>query len=238
MKLISFVIPCYNSEKTVKTVIDGIRETVMQKKEEYDYEVVVVNDGSPDDVIRVLKSIAVSDEKVKVIDLAKNCGKHTAVLVGYKFAEGDYIVSIDDDGQCPIEYLWDLIAPLEEGHDMSMAKYEQKKEASYKKLGSILNHHVSKILLGKPKELRFTNFIARQKYICKAMAEYKNIFPYLEGLSLRITHDVVLVPMQENARLHGKSGYTLKKSIALDYRSNDSGFRLCVRRYYHYQKAD
>ncbi len=214
MKLISFIIPCYNSEKTVGSVIDGIREKVGERNE-YDYEIIAINDGSPDGVINVLEDIAASDTKVKVIDLAKNSGKHTAVLVGYKFAEGEFVVSLDDDGQCPIENLWDLIAPLEEGHDMAMAKYECKKEASYKKFGSVVNHRVSQILLDKPGELRFTNFIARQKYICKAMSEYNNIFPYLEGLSLRITRDIVLVPMQEKPRLHGKSNYTFRKSFAL-----------------------
>ena len=214
MKLISFIIPCYNSEKTVGSVIDGIREKVGERNE-YDYEIIAINDGSPDGVINVLEDIAASDTKVKVIDLAKNSGKHTAVLVGYKFAEGEFVVSLDDDGQCPIENLWDLIAPLEEGHDMAMAKYECKKEASYKKFGSVVNHKVSQILMDKPGELRFTNFIARQKYICKAMSEYNNIFPYLEGLSLRITRDIVLVPMQEKPRLHGKSNYTFRKSFAL-----------------------
>ena len=214
MKLISFIIPCYNSEKTVGSVIDGIREKVGERNE-YDYEIIAINDGSPDGVINVLEDIAASDTKVKVIDLAKNSGKHTAVLVGYKFAEGEFVVSLDDDGQCPIENLWDLIAPLEEGHDMAMAKYECKKEASYKKFGSVVNHKVSQILLDKPGELRLTNLIARQKYICKAMSEYNNIFPYLEGLSLRITRDIVLVPMQEKPRLHGKSNYTFRKSFAL-----------------------
>ena len=214
LKLISFIIPCYNSEKTVGSVIDGIREKVGERNE-YDYEIIAINDGSPDGVINVLEDIAASDTKVKVIDLAKNSGKHTAVLVGYKFAEGEFVVSLDDDGQCPIENLWDLIAPLEEGHDMAMAKYECKKEASYKKFGSVVNHKVSQILMDKPGELRFTNFIARQKYICKAMSEYNNIFPYLEGLSLRITRDIVLVPMQEKPRLHGKSNYTFRKSFAL-----------------------
>ena len=214
LKLISFIIPCYNSEKTVGSVIDGIREKVGERNE-YDYEIIAINDGSPDGVINVLEDIAASDTKVKVIDLAKNSGKHTAVLVGYKFAEGEFVVSLDDDGQCPIENLWDLIAPLEEGHDMAMAKYECKKEASYKKFGSVVNHRVSQILLDKPGELRFTNFIARQKYICKAMSEYNNIFPYLEGLSLRITRDITLVPMQEKPRLHRKSNYTFRKSFAL-----------------------
>ena len=121
MCVIGFVIPCYNSEKTVASVIDGIKEKVAERPE-YRYEVIAINDCSPDGVIHVLNEIALSDPDIKVIDLAKNSGKHTAILVGYKFAKGKYVVSLDDDGQCPIERLWDLIAPLEEGHDMSMAK--------------------------------------------------------------------------------------------------------------------
>ncbi len=214
MKKISFVIPCYRSEKTVSSVIDEVIAKVAERPD-MDYEIITVNDCSPDNVIRVLKDLASSNPKIKVVDLAGNVGKHTAVLVGYRFAEGDYVVSLDDDGQCPVESLWELLAPLEEGHDMAMAQYEKKKEAGVKRFGSAVNHKVSQILLDKPEDLRFTNFIARQNYICKAMAKYRNIFPYLEGLSLRITRDIVLVPMQERPRMYGKSNFTFKRSLSL-----------------------
>ena len=214
MKIISFVIPCYNSQNMIETVVQQIVDKVAER-EEYDYEIVAVNDCSPDRVIDVLRRLAAADSRVKVVDLAKNTGKHTAVLVGYRFATGDYVISLDDDGQCPMEKLWELIRPLEEGHDMAMAKYDHKQEKGYKQLGSRVNHLVSQILLEKPKELIFSNFIARQRYICKAMAEYHNIYPYLEGLSLRITRDIVLVPMTEKKRLQGKSNFTFKKSFSL-----------------------
>ena len=214
MKTISFIIPCYQSEHTVAIVIDDILRK-MAERPEYNYEIVAVNDCSPDRVIDVLLSLAEKDEQIKVIDLAGNVGKHTAVLVGYRYATGDYMVSLDDDGQCPIDCLWELIRPLEEGHDMAMAKYARKNESGLKRMGSRINHRVSQILLEKPRDLQFTNFIARQKYICKAMAKYKNIFPYLEGLSLRITRDIVLVPMEEMPRISGKSSFTFAKSLAL-----------------------
>ena len=213
-KKLSFVIPCYNSQSTIEPVIEGILKKVSER-DTYDYEIITINDCSPDDVISVLHKISKENPKVKVVDLAKNVGKHTAVLVGYRYATGDYVISLDDDGQCPIENLWELIKPLEEDHDMAMAKYMSKNESFVKQMGSRLNHKVSQILLNKPKELVFTNFIARQNYICKAMAEYDNIFPYLEGLTLQITRDIVLVPMEENPRMQGKSNYTLKKSISL-----------------------
>ena len=214
MKKISFVIPCYNSEKTVGKVINDIID-IVSTNQEYDYEILCINDCSPDNVIFTLKNIAENNTNIKVIDLAKNVGKHSAVLVGYNYSDGDFVVCIDDDGQCPIENLWELIRPLEEGHDMAMAKYKKKQEKGYKKIGSLINHFASCILLDKPKDLVFTNFIARQRYICKAMSEYQNIFPYLEGLSLHITRDVVLVPMEEHQRMYGKTNFNFKKSFAL-----------------------
>jgi len=214
VKMLSFIIPCYNSEKTVEIVINQIINKI-HERDDYEYEIIAVNDCSPDNVYQVLKRIANANYRVKVINLAKNAGKHTAVLVGYRYAKGDFVISLDDDGQCPMECLWELIKPLEEGHDMAMAKYDHKQEKFYKQLGSKLNHMVSQIMLGKPKDLVFSNFIARQKYICKAMAEYHNIYPYLEGLSLRITRDVVLVPMVEKERIAGRSNFTLMKSLSL-----------------------
>lgn len=214
MGMLSFVIPCYRSEKTVAGVIGDIVEKVAERPE-YDYEIVAVNDGSPDNVMEVLRREAEKNPRVKVLDLAVNVGKHAAVLAGYGQVQGEYVVNVDDDGQCPVERLWDLLAPLEQGHDMAMARYGHRAESSAKSMGSRVNDWMSRTFLGKPKGLTFSNFIARRLFVCKAMAQYDNVFPYLEGLSLRVTKDVVTVPMTEHARRHGKSGYTLKKSFQL-----------------------
>ena len=112
--LISFVIPCFRSENTIKSVIDEVIATV-QQREHYDYEIVAVNDCSPDDVMGVLRTLAAADSKIKVIELTKNVGKHAAVLAGYSFTVGCYIVDLDDDMQSPIPELWRLLKPLEQG---------------------------------------------------------------------------------------------------------------------------
>ena len=88
MSLLSFVIPCYGSENTINAVIDEILSVVSQKQE-YDYEIIAVNDQSPDNVINVLKLIAAKNKKVKVIDLAKNFGKHSAVMAGFSQVKGE-----------------------------------------------------------------------------------------------------------------------------------------------------
>ncbi|WP_072500713.1 glycosyltransferase [Olsenella phocaeensis] len=213
--MISFVIPCYNSEKTILAVIDEISSVMRMREGAYDYEVVAVNDCSPDKVLEVLRDRAARDPHLRVASLAGNVGKHAAVLAGYSLAAGDYVVSVDDDGQCPIEHLWELIAPLERGHDMAMADYGVKQQTPLKRFGSAMNHQMSHLLLGKPKNVVFSNFIARTKVVCKSMATYKNAFPYLEGLSLRITTDIVMVPMEERPRRVGQSNFTFSKSLAL-----------------------
>lgn len=99
MKL-SFVIPCYRSENTIETVVQEICDTVATRSG-IDYEIVLVNDCSPDGVWLVIKRLAANDNHIKGICLAKNFGQHCALMAGYGQATGDYVISLDDDGQTP-----------------------------------------------------------------------------------------------------------------------------------------
>lgn len=177
---LSFVIPCYGSEHTIEHVIDEIIEVVSQRSE-YDYEIVCVNDASPDNVLAVLKRIAKNNSRVKVIDLAKNFGKHSAVMAAFSFVTGEYVINLDDDGQCPMDRLWDLIDPLVENKvDMTMAAYPKKKQSVFKNFGSHVNALMSTVLINKPKDLHFSNFGAKKRFIVDEILRYKNPFPYIE----------------------------------------------------------
>ena len=215
MKKISFVIPCYGSEKTIEPVIEEIERFVKQRSE-YDYEIICVNDTSPDNVLGVLKKLAVSNKHLKVVDLARNFGKHSAVMAGFSIVKGDYIVCLDDDGQCPMDRLWDLLDPvISGGYDYSMAKYDKKKQSGFKNFGSAMNSLMSVILIDKPKEMNFSNFKAMKRFVVDEMVKYNNPYPYLEGLTLRTTRNIITVPMEERERLAGEGHFTLKKSISL-----------------------
>ena len=214
MKKLSFVIPCYGSEKTVGIVIKEIDEIVSQKSE-YDYEIIAVNDQSPDNVWEVLKEISKENKKVKLINLAKNMNRPGAVMAGLSYASGEYVIIMDDDGQCPMENLWDLIKPLEEGHDVSMAKYTEYKQSIFKSFGTIVNRKMTEIVIGKPKDLNFTNFMALKKYVVKEIIKYKNPYPYMTGLLLRTTSDIVNVKMEERERITGNTNFTFKKMLSL-----------------------
>lgn len=214
--LLSFVIPCYRSEKTINIVINEIIATVSQKPE-FDYEIITVNDSSPDGVYEVLKKLAVKNHRVKVINFSKNMGKHAAVLAGYAVARGEYIVDLDDDYQSPVYELWKLLKPVQDDEcDYATAKYYEKKESAFRRLGSSLNLLMSSIMLDKPNNLRFENFSILKYFVCKEMIKYKNPYPYIEGLVLRITNRVKTVEMEQRDRGdNNKTGFTLIKSVSL-----------------------
>ena len=215
--LLSFVIPCYRSELTIEKVIDEIESTVMQRQEKYDYEIICVNDCSPDNVLSVLKKVASSDKKVKVIDFSRNMGKHSALMAGFSYCIGDYVVTVDDDYQCPVYELWKLIEKVEsDSCDYATAKYKEKKQSAFKNFGSDINLIMSHILLGKPKNLRFENFAVMKSFIKDEIIKYDKPYPYMEGLIWRVTHNIEMVEMEERERGDNKAtGFTFGKSLSL-----------------------
>ncbi|MBQ3417890.1 MAG: glycosyltransferase [Ruminococcus sp.] len=122
---ISFVIPCYNSENTILPVINEIIATVTEKGN-YEYEIITAVDGSPDNVGEVLFNRAENNPHIKVIILSKNYGQASAQMAAIRYASGDYVVFLDDDGQCPIDKVFELIAPLEGKYDIAVAKYKKR----------------------------------------------------------------------------------------------------------------
>lgn len=212
--IVSFVIPCYGSELTVSEVIAEINRKMMER-EEYDYEIIAVNDCSPDNVLSVLKRLAAGDSRLKIVDLAKNVGKHAAVMAGYSVVSGDVVINLDDDGQCPVDKLWELIEPLNKGYDISIARYPQKKQSDFKNFGSKINTIMTQILVGKPKSLYLSNFSALRKFVVKEIVKYKNPYPYVDGLFIRTSSKITNVDMEERDRITGIGNYTFVKSLKL-----------------------
>ena len=210
---ISFVIPCYRSEKTVGGVVAEIISTI--EKSDYDYEIICVNDCSPDDVWRVLKDLAGCNKKIKAVCLAKNMNKPSALMAGFNFVTGDYVVFLDDDGQYPMDHVFDLIKPLDEGFDASMARYPKKKQSGFKNFGSWVNSVMAKAMINKPKDLQVSNFVAVKRFVVDEIIKYNLPYPYFSGLLLRTTSKVTNVEMEERARTVGTSTFTFAKLIGV-----------------------
>ncbi len=213
-KLLSFVIPCYNSEKTIKAVVDEIIETVTAEKG-YDYEIITVNDGSKDDVISVLNAMAKGNKRIKVIDLAKNFGQHATLLTGLRHVSGEIIVCLDDDGQTPAKECFRLIDAISDKIDVVYARYIVKHHSTFRNLGSRFNGLVSRYLIGQPKDLYMSSYFACKRYVADEIVKYDKPYPYLGGLVLRTTNNIADVVVDHQDRMIGESNYNLGKLISL-----------------------
>ena len=214
MGKISFVIPCYGSENTIEAVVSEIKDVVSQRSE-FDYEIIAVNDCSPDNVLGKLKTLARGNSKVKVLNLAKNMNRPGAVMAGLNYASGDYVVIMDDDGQCPMDHFWNLFEPIEQGHDVSIAKYPKRKQSLFKHFGTFVNKKMTEFIIKRPKHMEFTNFMLMKSYIVKEIIKYDNPYPYYTGLLLRTTSDIVNVEMEQRERFAGDSTFTFFKMLGM-----------------------
>lgn len=215
MKKITFVIPCYRSEHTLENVVRELKERLKEREDDYDYEIILVNDASPDGVWRVIQKLCKEDTAIIGISFARNFGQHAALLAGYAKATGDYVFSLDDDGQAPLEAIYDMVDKLEEGYDVVYGKYPDVKQSGFRRLGSYMNDKMSEILLGKPKHIEGNSFSVMRAFITKEIIRYKNAYPYIGGLVFRATKNIANVTVNQRERQSGTSGYTFKKLISL-----------------------
>ena len=108
-----------------------------------------------------------------------------------------------------------MIKPLEEGHDVSIAKYSEYKQSPFKSFGTFINRRMTEIIVGKPKDMRVTNFLAMKRYVVEEIIKYKNPYPYMTGLLLRTTRDIVNVTMEERKRISGSTTFTFSKMLRM-----------------------
>lgn len=213
-KLISFVIPCYRSEQTIGRVIEEINST-MASLPQYGYEIVLVNDASPDDTFEVIRELCRQQSNICGVNLAKNFGQHSALMAGFHYVRGEIVVCLDDDGQTPASEVGKLLQGIEEGADVVYAKYAHKQHNTFRNFGSKVNELMTRVMLGKPKELYLSSYFAARRFVVEEMLRYTNSYPYVIGLVLRSTKKIINVEVTHREREIGTSGYTVSKLLAL-----------------------
>ena len=213
-KLVSFVIPCYRSAQTIGRVVEEI-DTTMQSLGAYKYEIVLVNDSSPDNTYEVIRGLCAQRKDICGIDLARNFGQHAALMAGVGSVHGDIVVCLEDDGQTPANEVGKLFGKIEEGYDVVYAKYVHKRHSGFRNFGSKVNELMARVMLGKPKELYVSSYFAAKRFVVEEMLRYTSPYPYVIGLVLRTTKNIANVEVTHREREVGTSGYTIGKLLGL-----------------------
>lgn len=214
MKKISCIIPCYNSALTIKSVICEIEKTISLKPS-YDFEIILINDCSKDCTYKTIQDVCKGNNKIKGINLSRNFGQHSAIMAGFRFVTGDIVVCLDDDGQTPANEMFNLIEKLDEGYDAVFAKYKNKKHSLFRNFGSKVNDIMAEKLINKPKNIKLMSYFACKRFVIDEIKNYYNPYPYIGGLVLRTTNNIINVEVNHRNRIEGESGYNIRKLIGL-----------------------
>ena len=210
--LISICIPCYKSENNLESVVAEIKEE-FAKHPEHDYQIVLANDGSPDNTFDIIRKLCAEDEKIVGVNLSKNQGQPCARLAAANNATGDALVFMDDDGQHTPEAVFRMIDKLNEGYDIVYAQYPQTQYGAYRRITSQLYNKITRATGTKPKDVTTSSFCAWSKTVMNAIKNYKSPFPSAGAYLQCVTDKFANVPVEHRSRLSGQSGYSFTRKL-------------------------
>jgi polyisoprenyl-phosphate glycosyltransferase len=208
---LSIVIPVYRSAGCLDALIDAIDAALIS--ESLQYEVILVNDCSPDESWAVIERICETHGKAIGIDLRRNFGQDSAILTGIRVATGRYIAIMDDDLQHDPKDLPRLIQALSPGYDVAYADFSKRRHKLWKRAGSWFNGKVAEWVLEKPRHIYLSPYKVLRWEVGELICDYHGADPYIDGLLLQVTSRITQIPVDHQPRYAGPSSYTLVKSI-------------------------
>ncbi len=207
----SVVVPVYRSEKTLielitrlKKVFNGITQN---------YEIIMIEDSGGDGSWEIMKKLHIEDSRIKIIQLMNNFGQHNTIMCGLHYAQGEYVITMDDDLQNPPEEIPKLISKIGEGYDIVYGEYISKQHNTFRNFGSLMIQFVYKKvfkLSHNPTALRIV-----KREIIQSILRYDKNYVFLDGLLAWCTKNIGYTPVVHEKRSGGKSGYSLRKLVAL-----------------------
>lgn len=211
-KLISYIFPIYNEQGNIALLYKTMDE-LLQANPKYDYELVFVNDGSHDDSLDLLIALQKKDERITVIDFARNYGHQIAVTAGLDHAKGDAIIIMDSDMQDPPKVSFELISKWEEGYDVVYAQRRSRKDGLFKKITAAGFYWT----LQKIAEIEIPrstgDFRLIDRKVADEMMRFKEHNRFLRGMVSYVGFRQVAVQFDRDERHAGETGYPFKKML-------------------------
>lgn len=211
---LSIVVPVYNGAATVGELVGALRGLDIAGG----LEIVLVVDGSPDNSLDVCKKLAAEPgAPVTVLSLSRNFGEHNAVMAGLARARGSYAITMDDDLQNPPGEVKRLFEYARDGgYDVVYTRYEEKKHAAWRNIGSRFTNWCADHLIDKPKGLYLSSFRCLSAFVREQItASYDGPYPYVDGLLFQVTQNVGRLQVEHLPRIEGRSNYTLARLFRL-----------------------
>jgi polyisoprenyl-phosphate glycosyltransferase len=208
-KEFSIVIPVFNSAECIRELVAQIGDVLRRFK----HEIILVNDQSSDSSWDLMQDEARKNKNIIAVNLRKNAGQDNAIMAGFSFVTGKYVVVMDDDLQHSPGDIPALHREIEKGYDVCYANFFEKKQLWWKNLGSYINGKISEVVISKPGHIYLSPFKIIRKEVIDDILKYQGIFPYIDGLIFQVTDDVTQIQVEHHERYRGRTNYSLVRSV-------------------------
>ena len=215
MKCLSIITPVHNEAEGIKEFIVNSLLPILEKIN-YDYELIIVNDGSTDNTLKIIQSIATKNSKIKIISLSRNFGKEPALSAGLYYATGDAAITIDSDGQQPPKLIPDFIKKWEEGGEIiTGVRSQYSKHGIIQKLGSKLFYWLLRLMGNKSTVPGSTDFRLIDRTVIDEFNKLSEHNRITRGLIDWLGFKQVYIEYVYGVRTAGKPSYNLHKLFKL-----------------------
>ncbi|MBV9656314.1 MAG: glycosyltransferase family 2 protein [Acetobacteraceae bacterium] len=210
---LSIVVPVYNGAASIARLVQALSGL----RPEGGLEIVLVNDGSPDDSANVCRALLPSAAvPITYIEHSRNFGEHNAVMTGLRHAGGSFVITMDDDLQNPPEEVIRLYDHARtQGFDVVYTRYAKKHHAGWRNLGSRFANKVADWLLDKPASLYLSSFRCMSALVVRSVTRYRGPYPYIDGLIMQVTQRIDSIEVRHLPRAEGRSNYNLHRLVRL-----------------------
>ncbi|MBR6177618.1 MAG: glycosyltransferase family 2 protein [Bacteroidales bacterium] len=212
---LSIVSPVYHGEKMVEQLVERISKSVSTITS--DYEIILVNDASPDNSWLKIKELCTNNNRVKGINLSRNFGQHYAISAGLSLCSGEWIVVMDCDLQDRPEEIPHLYNKAQEGFDIVYARRVVRHDGFFKRISSKIFHSVFDWLSGIKTDSSISNFGVYNKIVIDEYNKMGEVARSFDSLIKYLGFNTATVDVKHDSRGEGKSSYTLKKLLSLSF---------------------
>lgn len=211
---LSIVSPCYGAPTLLRQLVDEISKTVSQLADSY--EIILVEDGSPDNSRDIIREICAADQHVKGVFLSRNFGQQSALNAGYDIARGNYVATLDCDLQNPPSQIKDLYLKAKEGYDIVYATRQHRPDTFFMTKGSQLFNSLMGFLTDTKQDKTVAEFAIFSRQVIEAMAKMGDYRRYYPLMTQWVGFKTAKVDVEHAVRTDGKnSSYSMKKRIEL-----------------------
>jgi undecaprenyl-phosphate 4-deoxy-4-formamido-L-arabinose transferase len=212
---LSVVVPVFNEEESLPELLARLSSALQTLTRSY--EVLLVNDGSRDGSLAILREAAAQDPRLTVIDFNRNYGQHAAIFAGFEAAQGEIIVTLDADLQNPPEEIGKLVAKMEDGFDVVGSVRIKRQDPFFRRLASRLVNRVTSMATGVQLSDYGCMLRAYRRAVVKTLCQSKEISTFIPVLADMFAGRVTEVPVAHAERLKGQSKYSLWKLVRLQF---------------------